>query len=412
MKQLLIGIFICSSLGGYGQTYLGESILPIIEENGFHKIPLSPANTSLLSENYSNLRITDEANRQVPYILETETEFTENEFSEYRILEKVQEVGCCTKVIFEGHKDRPINNIHIRIKNADVLKTASLSGSDDLEKWFALKDVFYFDRVNNTQSTSELRVLDFPLSNYKYYLLRIDDSTTAQLNILALGYYNVFKKSASYYTLGNYRMTISDSLKQKKTFIRITSDSVHWVDRLDIRGFGTPYFLRRATLYSVEQKVNKKGKTEEYNNHLATFDITHEKSASVEVPNIQLKTILLVIDNDDNPPLKNYSVDILQLKRYAVAWLEKGKIYSLKLGEPGLESPKYDLGLFKSKIPSAIVLLKPSHFQLFEKKTPPRESEGFYQTKYLVWVSIIGIIVVLGFMSFKMIRESNLSNKT
>ncbi|HOX81729.1 MAG TPA: hypothetical protein PLJ60_01125 [Chryseolinea sp.] len=412
MRRILISIFLLSvSNFGLSQEFKGEGSLPPVEADGFYRIFISPKVSPYFNSEFSNIRIYDQQNTEVPYLFQKEDPVYHSEkFKEYEIVEKKKEKNCCTSLILKNPDGHAINNINLSIKNAEVTKRATLLGSDDRENWFALKEHFILNAINNQNKTSELKIVDFPLSNYTFYLLQLEDSTSAPINILSAGYYEANTEDGKYEELSSLSLIKSDSTKQKKSFVKITLDTARVVDKLTLSMSGQPYFLRRASLYSKEQGKNKKGNTEYYYDRLYDFELSSKQTSVIALSGIKVKELLLIVENDDNPPLDVASIRAFQVNRYVTAWLKRGNQYSLKIGRDNLQLPNYDLAFFKDKIPAQPPLLYIGAVAIFQNKVE-QSGTTIFTSQSIIWIAIVLVIIILGFMSVKLIRETGNSNK-
>jgi hypothetical protein len=396
---------------GWSQDFVAEALLGKPEENGFYKFEILPSNSSWLTQDFANLRIHDPSGQQVPYIIEEDSEYITQEFTEYKTSTTV-DPGRSTNLIIENPDDEPIQNVHIRIRNAEVHKTAVLSGSDDRENWYALKDRFYFDPIRNPHNISELRVLDFPLSNYRYYRLAINDSVTAPLNIISVGFYRSVQKRPAYWGILPVSVTRLDSVDIKQTFVRVTLDTSHWVDRIKVNAEGSPFFLRSATLYVFQEGKDKRGKSYEVMNSLGKVDLSNDGEALLDINSTKGRKFLLVVDNLDNPVLPEIHVEILQLRRVGIAWLEGRKEYKMMAGNAHMHLPSYDLPKFKNKLPVNMPMLTPAVLHASGITAMTEAARSFWNTKSVVWIAIVGVILLMGILSAKMIREAKISGKS
>ncbi len=386
------------------QGFIGEAKLPAVDADGFYKIDLSPSLTSHLNNSLSNVRIYDGNDVEVPYILQSEGPVSyAKEFKQYDIVDKRQTKNCCTSLILASPQGHPINNISLSIRNADVTKEARLLGSDDKETWYALKDQFTLSSISNQNNISEIRIVDFPLSNYNYYRIDIADSLTAPLNILAAGYYEGRSQDGKFTEIpGTWIKRDSNSLK--RSYLHLQLDTTHIVDRIIVSMKGAPYFLRQAKLYTREAMVNAKSDDKYYYKPLSTFVLSSKQSSVIELEADLAQDLLLIIENKDNPPLEAGSIKAYQLNRYLTAWLKGGETYSLKFGPADLRAPVYDIEYFQDSIPAGIKTLNASPFTQFSKQTE-EPSKTFFTSKVFVWVAIIVVMGILGFMAMKMARE-------
>jgi hypothetical protein len=409
MRYIIIVFLFLSGISVIAQDFKGEALLTPVDSDAFYRLGLDPALSKYLNEEFSNIRIIDKDNREVPYLLGTESPvYNTTNFKPYEIVEKKQQKNCCTTLILRNPDSNPINNINLFIKNAEVTKVASILGSDDKENWFALKERFVINSLDNKNQTSEIKIVDFPLSNYSYYQLQIEDSTSSPLNILRAGYYEVSTEEGKYYKL-TPRIEKSDSLKQKQTYVQIDFEVPQVVDKLQIEMTGAPHFLRRATLMIEKVRV-RKGKTQHYYETLHVLELSSKQPSVIELPGMKAKKLLLAVENDDNPPLDVKSIDALQLNRYLTAWLKKGEKYIVKIGDKKLEAPVYDLGFFKDNIPQNPTVVSVGSIT-WNEKIDEQSSPTIFTNSIIIWSAIIGVIVVLGVMAIRMINETSKEKK-
>lgn len=391
----------------YGQEFSAEAKLPPVEADGFYSIAITPALSALTNSDYSNIRIYNQTKAEVPYLFQQEAlQYYSTQFKTYEIIEKKQEKKCCTKLILKNPDSLPINNISLSIKNAEVSKQATLLGSDDQENWFALKEKFVLQTINNPDNTSVVKIVDFPLSNYTFYKLEIDDSSSAPLNILGAGYYEQLTQEGGYTAIPDLKIETTDSAQRKQTFIKISLDTIRTIDRIEMAMTGQPYFLRRASLYSLQYSKNKRGDLESYLQWEYDIELSSKQATILDVNALRSKQLTVIINNEDNPPLQLKTAQLLQRKRYLVAWLKKGEDYVLKTGAVDMVAPRYDLANFQDNIPSELKEVKLGEFVFFNKKNQ-ETSTTIFTNKMIIWVAIILVVALLGFMSVKLIRETN-----
>jgi hypothetical protein len=89
-----------------------------------------------------------------------------------------------------------------------------------------------------------------------------------------------------------------------------------------------------------------------------------------------------------------------------VAWLQKDKQYTLKIGRTTLPSSVYDLEFFKDSIPENPSVLIPGSAVLIAH-VKPHASPTFFTSRVIIWVALILVIGVLGVMSFRLIKDAN-----
>lgn len=389
-----------------GQTFKGEASLPAVEKDGFYKIIIAPEIAPYLNDNLSDIRVYDSKRVEVPYVMQTESsQYHSERFVEYEILENKSKRGCCTTVLLRNAKKNPINNVHLIIKNAEAWRDASLQGSDDQKQWFALKDHLLLD-APNAASTEQIKIVGFPWSNYEFYRLQITDSSFAPLNILKAGYYEAESSDGKYTSIPT-KINSADSARQKKTFVGMTLPSLQFIDKIEVAVSGAKYYRRIATLLEKRVSTYKNGTQTEYYNPVQNFELTSGRTAVVELqPAVRGQQFLIEIENHDNPPLIISSVKTFQLNRYLTVWLTAGEQYVVRFGQPALTSPIYDLGFFQDSIPKQLITLKPVNAKITAAGKTVAEVP-FFSNKSVIWIAIIVVMIVLGVMSVKLVRESS-----
>lgn len=393
------------------QTYVAEAELSAVEESGFYDITLTPQTSAYLNAAFTNIRILDDKEREVPYLLRVESPHTVTEvFREYSIIDKKQKKNCCTELVLHNPDQRLSNNLRLVVKNADVTKEATLLGSDDKVHWFALNQHLVLTPASNKQVTSEMKIVNFPLSNYQYYSLQIDDSTSAPLNILTAGYFEVEKEDGGYSEVPVRTMTSADSVKEKKTYLHIQFNGNQTIDRFDLTMKGAPFFMRKAIVQIPRTVAVKGGKMEKHYYTLQEIEVTSKRATSIEFGALKAKELIIAIDNEDNPSLEVSSFKAYQLNRHLTAWLNAGTMYKVKVGKPELAAAVYDISYFKDSIPQSPRELQMSAIK-FYSIAEPSSSNTFFTTRVYIWVAVIAVIVILGFMSVRLLNEAG-SDKT
>lgn len=401
MRRHLTIAFCLAGFFAEAQSYVSERKLDTVTADGFYRINLSPEVIPATNAALSNVRITDAQDREVPYIIRQESPRRYSSvFRPYRISRYEKKDGCCSTLVLENPNGHPINNIHLSIRNADVTKPMTLTGSDDGENWFAVKERSMLSTSVNEQNTATIRLIDFPLTNYAFYKIDIGDSTSAPLNILAAGYFEVNAEEAKYVPVP-VTWQQSDSATLRRSYVELQFDNTQVVDRVVFTMKGSPYFLRKGWLL---QKSTGNGRAKPYYQRIASFTVSSRQPAVIELPGIRCNTLVLEIDNADNPVLQTAEVRVDQLNRYLVAWLKGGEKYALKFGAVDLRAPDYDLENFRDSIPAQLSILKAGPTQSITRQLSS-ETTTIFTNRAIIWIALVVVIGVLGFMAMRMVRE-------
>ena len=116
--------------------------------------------------------------------------------------------------------------------------------------------------------------------------------------------------------------------------------------------------------------------------------------------------ISLGIDNEDNLPLKITGIQAYQADQYIMSYLEAGQQYKLLTGDTGAKEPNYDLKFFTDSLHG--YLQEISHGPVMKNTaytTTPKIIKHDYSL--LIWMAIAVALVLLSFLTLKMIKEVN-----
>ena len=331
----LLYVLLLQLSSAFAQSFDWEAKIEPVNKNGFYNILLTPDISTHLKSNFSDIRIYDSDGKEVPYLLRNEApKASQLLFKDYQIIENKSIQNCCSKIILHNPTKSKINNISLIIKNSDVRKKAKLSGSDDQDNWYIIKDNYNLESIYNNRETSEVKILDFPLSEYKYYQIDIADSSNAPLNIIKAGYYDTYYEDGKYLKLPALTLQQKDS-SDKHSYISLSFPSAQVIDKLTLEIKGPLYYYRKATVCQLVQEKDRR-----HFSILKNIDIRSNQENDIHFYRFHAKDLYLVIENNDNQPLTVESATGYQLMNYLTANLEKDKEYRLVFGNKKRKLPK------------------------------------------------------------------------
>lgn len=398
-ELILIGLLTSAiSTLSFGQSFKYEAKTSKVAQKGFYNIVLTPEVTSHLKDNFADVRLYDEQGKEIPYLLRSEQPLIQKElFKEYVIAENTHIKNCCTKLILQNAAKNKINNVSLVIKNSDARKKGKLSGSNDKANWYIIKDEFLLDPILSNTQTYEVKILDFALSDYEYYQLEIKDSTSAPLNIVKAGYYDTYSEDGKYLELPSANLFQKDS-SDKSTYVRISFPQKEFIDRLKVTITDPALYYRKAKLC---EKTTYKSKIDFV--PITYFDLHSGSSNLISLDHIKAKELYLIIENNDNAPLKIGKVEGSLLMHYITANLDANKEYFVKFGNEKIDYPQYDLEYFKDSIPNNVASIYPQVLKMKEEKRVAEKS--FFNSNTWIWVAIVLVIALLAFMTRSMLKE-------
>lgn len=355
---------------GYTQNFTYKSKINAITKNTFYKVVLSSELSAHSCNHLEDLRIIDNAGKEIPYLLTKESSYSsKSNFIQYSILENKNNYEWQTIIIENPNKDK-IDRFILEMKNADANRILQMSGSNNKQKWYVIRDSFYFNSYNNENTSNIQKEITFPSCDYMYYKIDIRNKNKNPLNILSAGYYTNTIQIPSFQSISGLSYKIKTF--NKKTYITCICTPANRIDQLR-------FYISSPNMYKRVGKItnNTENETtkEDYTIkplHLSSklykrspesfpstdFEFNSEVKTIIETENIlgntKTDSFTIEVNNQDNEPLQIDSMSAYQLTTTLTASLDKDKSYFLYFGDSLLESPTYDLPYFQNKIPTDV----------------------------------------------------------
>lgn len=400
-NSCLVFLFLLLMVPVYSQLHAHQALLDTVNRSGFYRIALTPMHTSYLKTDFSDLRIADESNKQVPYIFNKEPgRGKSRKFFPLKMLEnKITDSGNSILVLQNTRVDS-ISSISLIMKNAAVSRTASLSGSNDGKHWYIISDPLYITHSVSGASNEAVQELNLPRSTYRYFKLEIDNHHNDPYLVLSAGYTKETDEKAGIPDLINPSPVVKQTDSGSNSYIHLIWDQPFQHNKLLIHVTGTAFYDRDLFVYLPRyDSVPDSGPGKV----LAEFRLVSGPSPRqlLDIPRIKTSNLYIIIRNGDNPPLKLYEVSTRQKAVDLVAFLEKGKQYRVLLNQSSATLPIYDLEKFRDSLPAVIPLLKINE-PIFTGKSFAKENE---KTRNWLWPAIIGSILLLSGLSYRLVKD-------
>jgi hypothetical protein len=423
-KTLIVCLLLCpmALLAQVPGDWKWEAELETAPRAGFQDIPLGPEVICRLNPESGNLRVMNEAGEEVPWLFFTDRE-TEQEVSLRwypRHLDDYRQ-RWYSRSVFQNPRGNGIDRMVLKIRNAAVRQTFWLSGSDDLNRWYIVKEDFVYDSDYDPASSYNLITIDFPQVDYKYYKVEIRHHWHEPIQIMGAGYYAVSESEGNYQTVP--RPAVVQHESGSKSIVDIRFDGRHYLDRVFFEVDGPEMYHRDAVL----KRKTAGGGYEQ----LESFVLDSRSVHLLQFQGIRVEELRLEIENHDDKPLRVAGVQAMQLRRYLTAKLDPAVHYTLRIGEEDLRSPVYDLTYFGGELPgkrprARLLALSAVRVPALPARADtaanaviapvpavdhaPAESgeqveSSFPTGQVMLWAGIIFVVLVLGFMAFRMLRE-------
>jgi len=374
----------------YAQQFKIRASLQSADKTGFYSIDVTPELSALTGTGFSDVRIADEQENFVPYIIRPKTSvFYQNNYDRFNIISNTQTDSGRSALIIENTKLQTVNNIALVIRNASVNRMANISGSDNGRDWFTIAESLRLENSYSDSADRYIQNIDFPLSSYRYFKMIIDNGKHDALNILEAGKYLQEEKTQ---TLNLYTLNPAPGFTQvdsnSTSFVSIRQLFNYHVDKINIHVKGPKFFKREI---EVETRFSSQN-----------FFISSDSVFTFYVNPLNDKNILIKIYNGDNPPLTITSVTTEQRTQQIVTYLEAGKNYHLLLKDSLVKSPSYDLQQFSDSIQQNVPSLK---VLAITDNHQPVAAKATSQWKNWLWPVMIIVLVVVGLFTLRLAKE-------
>ena len=379
-----------------------------IKRDGLYKVLLPTELRSASNNNFDYLRIKDEQNQEVPYVIMDASDRQYSTFKPLKIASKTVYTDSVTSLIIENEA-RLKDNLVLKIANTTIDKYFTIYGSDNQMEWFGLVAQNRLALNGSNSETSLEKAISLPLNNYRYLRLDFDDKSSISINVLEIGIYENQYFPSKMLTLNNFTQGLPNSSADKMTQIGFMTNATHKVDAISFE-IGTEFYRRGANII-VEKKSKVKKKIKNYEEVLSSFTLSSKGSNTISFYDLHLSNFTLQIENQDNPPLDIESITFFQKPKYLVSYLKAGQSYQVEVNDE-LSRPSYDLAYF---ISNNINDLQEAMISNLEQLSIPKEAsevsrpQSFWETKLFMWFAIgIGGLLVLYF-AVSMLRDMSKS---
>lgn len=405
-KRISVAFFCMIAVCGTAQTagYKFYAELDSVKTSGFYNIAITPELSAHVKTDYSDLRIVNDSGKWVPHVLHYPAGERSDLalYMDLRIVKKETAGSFTTVVIAAG---QPVtSNLVLNIRNTAAERFCTLSGSDDNKNWFVINDSILINPAPGEKSTVNSFRIDFPPNNYRFFKIVIDNKNKDPFDIRdALHFTNTSAMiNDKPELLENPKTIIEQKDSGKISYIKVTQQQAFHFSGISLKVDGVKYFSRNVELYipaSVTHSFSNPGQL------LQNFTVSNNSTLQFYVPLINAGIFYLLIHNEDNLPLKVTAVNTSIGYRYITSYLEQGNKYELIMENASATKPNYDLAGINAKFSDSTPLLS------FKKITAYKEAAVTVTPQknntWMLWASIIAVLIVLLVFTKKMMAEVN-----
>ncbi len=382
-----------ASLDSFAQShYAGLDKAP---QEGYYKIIPSASFIGYSKAELADLRLKDESGKDVAYLLRSYND-TPVKTRSFVNFELTKTSDASKTVLLINKQQYSGNELVVKLHNANVEKRFSVQGSKDKNHWFALQAQATVNPYFLPGDSVKEMTLNLPANNYPFLKLTVADSLSEKLFFTEAGFYNESLSTSEWQILPNPEVKKFVSAVNKESRFMFSFSQPYKVDALELT-FGGDYY-RNATLYSIE-----KGKKL----FLQSLTISTDNQNIFRLDHLWTDSLELVVYDKDNAALTLKSIKATQLPLAVFAYLLPVHTYSVYIGNDTLKTPQYDLVHFEDKLNNALPELKTGTPLVYEIKPSEKAEASVWDNPILIWVGIGLIVLLLGGMSYRMIKDMN-----
>lgn len=374
--------------------------LDSVGQSGFYSIAVTPELSSYLKPDLSDLRIIDEKKEWVAFLVDIPYERRTHHELLYRqkMISKTN-TDSTTIIVIDNPVKEKVSNLVFELKNAAAERMGSLSGSDNGKDWFVILDSLLLQQSDEYADTSNQQRINFPAGTYKYLKLTVYNNKREPLNIIQV---SSSMPAPSIDTIQRYFINPTPKFLQidsgNYSLVKIMPDRPFQIAMIKLVISNPSFYKRKAKLFTALK--NNLAATWFSNTHYG-ITISSDHYSGYDIRLMKSDTLYLLIENGDNPPLHISSIETGVINRNVIAFLEKGKSYTLLLDNHSATAPVYDLEHFKDRIPSHSSI-KVKQISALPEEPVASQKQSF---KKWVWPVIILVIVLLSFMTWKLTTD-------
>ncbi len=397
MKLISAFCFIFCSVHVFAQQFTHKAVLDKVNQNGYYQIHLPNKIRAFAEPDLKDLRIFDEQKKQVPYkVKHTDYKVDETTFEDYNFTQIKNDY-----IINKGSRTAS-NYLVLKVKNTAIIKYYTLSGSNNQKDWFALTDTCSF-AINSNSNINVYWPIYFPVNDYQFIKLSVNNTISAPINIETIGYYKNQSIINELDKIEEYYQSIPE-LEGKKTTIKLTIPNKQQIDEIRFKVNGPTYYNRNVTIYKnvmLKQKRNLILQKE------VICQLTLNSNNSLNFPvNMYENELFIDIENNDNTPLQLDSIQLFQKPIYLLAELNANQNYAIYCGDKNLNAPIYDIESLHELNNKP---LKEVRVQTIQNLINPTKAiiktKAFYEQTWFMWACIGVGVLALALFSVSLLRE-------
>lgn len=304
---------------------------------------------------------------------------------------------------FQSPEINVINQINLTFKQQNFDWKVNLEGSNDNKSWFNILSDYRILSIKNNDTDYQFTKLSFPDSKYQYF--RIAVKSPVQPDLLEAKISKTDTIKGTYQDVKYQSFNLKNNVFLKETIIDVVLTNPVPLSYLKLNAQSDFDFYRALKIeYATDSFKTDKGIQYNFAN-LYEGTISSLEKPEFNFENTISSRLKITIQNNDNKPLRLNGLVLKGNVYEIIARFDdpKGE-YALYYGNEKAAAPVYDIEKFESKIPVSLSSINIGP----ELKNPAytiKTEKPLFENKAWLWVLMAVIIALLGWFSFKMLRN-------
>ncbi len=389
-----------------GQEYSFKYQRPLSGiNNTWHRIDIPAVMYSKLNEDFSDVRILGIQQNgdtiEAPYILKEYKDRYEQNHINFNLINKVTTANGYYYT-FALNKEETINTIELNFGKSNFDWFVTLEGSQNQQDWFIILDKSRIVAIANEHTTYKYTTLSFGNASYKYLRLKVPSAKNPVFETAAIIEKGIIKGSHNSPEIQSFK--VSEVGKEHESEILLTLDQITPLAHLKVIVKDSIDYYRPIKIEYATDSIKNKDHWQYLFTTLYRGTLSSLDKNGFYFTNQLVKSLRIKIDDFDNEPLTYSRVELYGYNNGLIGRFTKSANYYLVYGNSNAYVPNYDITRFESNIPLQVKPLAIGEEEIIAEKIIEKNDPLFKDDIWL-WAIMIFVIFILGWFSFKMLKN-------
>ena len=372
----------------------------------WHTIKLPLETFSLIKNNYADIRIygvNDTDTIEIPYIKEVLSDKKTTTKIPISIINKTKSAEGSFFTI-KNKDSKELNEIELLFNEDNFDWTAKVEGSNNGNDWFVISEEERLVSLKKNAVNFTATDIVFPSINYKFIRVLIKDEQNATINSVLTYDSKQTKGESIIYNKKN--QSLNENKENQYTSIAVQLEKEVPVSKITIPVESEIDYYRKVNIKTLIDSIVLENKTKYNYSYIGDFEISSYKKNELLLNNNIVNNLIIEIENKDNLPLPIGDIAVSGNPVILKARFPKDNYnYVLAVGNKNENIPSYDITSFKNNIPEVLNEINVGKLLKIKKEEFSKSSPILPFPKYVLWIILLSVIIVLGFFTFKMFKK-------